>query len=336
MAEGKGENASQSPAGLYSAGTGDPLALDQFTMTEGATLSYNNWCDVDRSLKTLVAMVAGYQALGKDDAKVMIGVKHGNPCGVGVRFGSDTVGAATALVDGDPLSLFGGLVIANFPITEAEATVLAQHKKGEAPKRILDAVVAPSFTPEALEILGRKNGACRFLINEALGDERLQPTAGARMLRPVRGGFLAQGEYEYILDWNDPDFATTAELTDEQKNDIVMAWAIGSRSNSNTITIVKDGMLLGNGTGQQSRVDAAKLAIARATDRGHDLTSAVAYSDSFFPFADGPLTLTDAGITTIFATSGSMNDTVVAEAVKEAGATLVTIPDSKARGFFGH
>ena len=336
VAEAKGENASQSPAGLYSAGTDDPLALDTFNMIEGAALSYNNWCDVDRSLKTLVAMVAGYQALGKDDAKVIIGVKHGNPCGVGVRFGDDTTGAATALVDGDPLSLFGGLVIANFPITKAEAKVLAEHQKGDAPKRILDAVVAPSFTSEAFEILGRKNGACRFLENPALGDERLRPTSDARMLRPVRGGFLAQGEYEYILDWDDPDLATTAELSEGQKNDIVMAWAIGSRSNSNTITIVKDGMLLGNGTGQQSRVDAAKLAIARATDRGHGLAGAVAYSDSFFPFPDGPLTLTDAGITTIFATSGSVNDETVAEAVKEAGATLVTIPDSSARGFFGH
>lgn len=336
VAECKGENAPQSPAGLYSAGTDDPLALDQFQMLEGSTLSYNNWCDVDRSLKTLVAMVTAYRKAGQSEAKVMIGVKHGNPCGVGVRFGDDTIGAATALVDGDPLSLFGGLVIANFPVTEAEAEVLAQHKKGDAPKRILDAIVAPSFTEEAMEALRRKNGACRFLVNEALGDERLQPTEGAMMLRPVRGGFLAQGEYEYIVDLSDTELATTAELSAEQKNDIIMAWAIGSRSNSNTITIVKDGMLLGNGTGQQSRVDAAKLAIARATDRGHDLSGAVAYSDSFFPFPDGPLTLTEAGITTIFATSGSMNDSVVADAVKEAGATLVTIPDSKARGFFGH
>lgn len=336
VAEGKGENASQSPAGLYSGGTDDPLALDKFTMLEGATLSYNNWCDVDRSLMTLVAAASAFKLAGKDDAKVIIGVKHGNPCGASVRFGSDTAGATKAMVEGDPLSLFGGTVISNFAIDAAEAEILVAHMAGEAPKRILDCMIAPSFTEEAMTLLRRKNGACRFLVNEALGDERLRPTEGARMLRPVRGGFLAQGAYEFILDWNHEELEANGEVSEEVKIDMLLSWAIGSRSNSNTITIVKDGMLLGNGTGQQSRVDAAKLAITRATDRGHDLTGAVAYSDSFFPFPDGPLTLTDAGISAIFATRGSLNDEKVKEAVIEAGAAFVTLPDSIARGFFGH
>jgi phosphoribosylaminoimidazolecarboxamide formyltransferase/IMP cyclohydrolase len=336
VVECKGENAPQSPAGFYSADTGDPLALGAFTFLEGSPLSYNNWCDVDRSLKVLVSAVSAYRLSDIEDSKVIIGVKHGNPCGVGVRFGSDTKEATKVMVESDPLSLFGGLVISNFAIGVDEATILVQHMTDEAPKRILDAVVAPGFSPEALEMLRRKKGGCRFLVNEALGDERLAPTTGARMLRPVRGGFLAQGEYEFILDWNHEELQITGEVDEATKKDLLLAWAIGSRSNSNTITIVKDGQLLGNGTGQQSRVDAAKLALARAVDRGHDLSGASAYSDSFFPFPDGPLTLTDAGVTAIFATRGSINDEKVAGAVKGAGASFVTLPDSIARGFFGH
>jgi phosphoribosylaminoimidazolecarboxamide formyltransferase/IMP cyclohydrolase len=334
VVECKGENAPQSPAGLYSVGTSDPLALDKFKLLEGSALSYNNWCDVDRSLKTLTTIAAGYKNLNKTNLKIIIGVKHGNPCGVGSAV--DSAEATKLMVEGDPLSLFGGLVITNFAITKTEAEILISHETKEAPKRIIDAVVAPSFTNEAMEILRRKNGACRFLENSALGDSKLSMTSGAKMLRPVRGGFLAQGEYEFILDWNSPDLEVSSELSESIKLDMTLAWAIGSRSNSNTITIVKDGQLLGNGTGQQSRVDAAKLSISRALDRGHSLAGSVAYSDSFFPFPDGPLTLTDAGVTAIFATRGSVNDEKVAKAVTDTGATLATLPDSLARGFFGH
>ena len=116
--------------------------------------------------------------------------------------------------------------------------------------------------------------------------------------------------------------------------------AIGMRiivSNSNTITIVKDGRLLGNGVSQQDRKGAAKLAaFLRAKDAGHDTKEAVAYSDSFFPFTDGPEILISAGIKVIFATSGSVRDKEVLEFCKEKGIIFVTIPDKDGRGFFRH
>ena len=124
----------------------------------------------------------------------------------------------------------------------------------------------------------------------------------------------------------------------------MLAWAIGSNANSNTITIVKDGKLIGNGVGQQDRVGAAKLAIMRADDASFALSGqeraklegAVAYSDSFFPFSDGPEVLIDRGIKTIFATSGSVNDKEVIEFCKNRGVTLVMYPDKTARGFAWH
>jgi len=99
---------------------------------------------------------------------------------------------------------------------------------------------------------------------------------------------------------------------------------------------VKDGMLIGNGVGQQDRVGCCELALKRARDAGHDPKGAVAYSDSFFPFEDGPQVLADAGIRAIFATSGSMRDGVVKLALDKAGVRFYALPDAEARGFFGH
>ena len=179
----------------------------------------------------------------------------------------------------------------------------------------------------------------------------------APRFRYVRGGFLAQPNYRFLLDFKDPDLKVFGEPLDlETKEDLLLAWAIGSTSNSNTITIVKDGMLIGNGTGQQDRVGAAELAIKRAIDAGHGsftwwgkllrflgvnytknaLKGAVAYSDSFFPFGDGPKMLLKAGVETILSTSGSVKDQEIQALFLKAGRRFVQLPDSKARGFYGH
>ena len=127
--------------------------------------------------------------------------------------------------------------------------------------------------------------------------------------------------------------------------DVVLAWAVGCTSNSNTITIVKEGRLYGNGVGQQDRVGAAKLAIFRADDAAKfapqpeekaDLENTVAYSDSFFPFPDAPEVLINRGIKTIFSTSGSVNDEKIIELCKSRGVDLIMLPDAEARGFYQH
>jgi phosphoribosylaminoimidazolecarboxamide formyltransferase/IMP cyclohydrolase len=145
----------------------------------------------------------------------------------------------------------------------------------------------------------------------------------------------------------------------EKLRDIILSWAVGCTSNSNTITLVKDGRLYGNGVGQQDRVGAAKLAISRAeesfntqknsgaflqplagTFRAQNfseyLEGAIAYSDSFFPFPDAPEVLIHAGIKTIFSTSGSVNDEKIIELCKNKGVNLILLPDSEARGFYQH
>ena len=132
---------------------------------------------------------------------------------------------------------------------------------------------------------------------------------------------------------------------DSVLKDLVLAWAIGCTSNSNTITLVKEGRLYGNGVGQQDRVGAAKLAIFRADDaakfadatiESSDLENAVAYSDSFFPFPDAPEVLINRGIKTIFSTSGSVNDEKIIELCKSKNVNLIMLPDKEARGFYQH
>jgi phosphoribosylaminoimidazolecarboxamide formyltransferase / IMP cyclohydrolase len=154
--------------------------------------------------------------------------------------------------------------------------------------------------------------------------------------RYVRGGYLEQPNYTFVLELDDPAVQRTGPLTSAQARDLLLAWAIGSTSNSNTVTLVRDGQLLGNGVGQQDRVGGCALAITRATDAGHATEGSVAYSDSFFPFPDGAQLLVDAGVTAVFCTTGSVRDDVVRQAFTDAGVTVVQLPDRLARGFFGH
>ena len=195
----------------------------------------------------------------------------------------------------------------------------------------MDIVAAPSFSDGAIEILSRKKGKCRLLANPAILKAGLSSIDTEKRFRYVRGGFMEQPNYTFVP---------------EVKNaDVILAWAVGSTSNSNTITLVKDGRLYGNGVGQQDRVGAAKLAIFRADDEARfadsataqaDLENAVAYSDSFFPFPDAPDVLIERDIKTIFSTSGSVNDDKIIELCSQKGVNLILLPDTKARGFYQH
>jgi phosphoribosylaminoimidazolecarboxamide formyltransferase/IMP cyclohydrolase len=369
-----GENAYQAPAGLYGNLSFNPspqegrethddsLALPKFKILAGTAPSYNNWADVDRLLQTITHIAAGFDvnrntlsALRASPPKgessqlrqgfvgqaavvpmIAVGVKHGNSCGVAVS--DDPSLAIQKMLEGDLRAIFGGLVMVNFPVDEKLAEVLLTHKM-ESGRRLLDGIIAPSFTSGAIDLLKRKGDKCRFMVNPALLLLSKDSLDCHYRFRYVRGGFLAQPNYTFLLDLQKAEIVGNVgnkEINEIEKSDLVLAWAVGSTSNSNTVTIVKDGMLLGNGVGQQDRVGCCQLAIKRATDAGHNVTGAVAYSDSFFPFVDGVQTLADAGIKAIFATSGSVRDREVKDFCKEKDIGLYLIPDSEARGFFGH
>lgn len=327
-----GENAWQQPAALYATDSSDALAVSRCVVVEGTPLSFNNCCDIDRLFQTTTHVVVAIGPFGH----VAVAGKHGNPVGVcayGVVNDEDRTRTVRAdilrkMVMGDPRAIFGGLVMVTFEIDEEYAEILLTH--ASTSRRLLDAIIAPGFTPGAIAMLRRKGDKCRFVVNPALRDVRPSDLDHRLRVRFVRGGFLAQPNYTQVPDWAKLDLAREDYL------DIRLAWAIGATSNSNTVTLVKDGMLIGNGVGQQDRVGCCELAVKRARDAGHDPRGAVAYSDSFFPFKDGPEVLIQAGVRAIMATTGSVKDEDVAEVCRKHAVRLYRLPDAEARGFFGH
>lgn len=317
-----GENAYQTPAGLYKVHGDDPLAVHKFAVVAGQPPSYNNLCDIERMLQTMAHMAASGMT-----GPMALAVKHGNPCGA--AWHGQPKDVIERMIDGDKRAIFGGLVMTTFEINEELADILLTHGMTES-RRLLDGIAAPGFTPGAIEQLKRKGDKCRFLVNPALADLGHGSLDRRDRLRFMRGGFLKQPNYAFVPEWNAMGIAGSDRM------DIMLAWAIGATSNSNTITLVKDGQLIGNGVGQQDRVGCCQLALKRARDAGHDPKGAVAYSDSFFPFPDGPQTLIEAGIRAIFATTGSVNDNLTREVCSKADVRLYLLPDAEARGFFGH
>jgi phosphoribosylaminoimidazolecarboxamide formyltransferase/IMP cyclohydrolase len=192
------------------------------------------------------------------------------------------------------------------------------------------------------------------VVNPALANLDEKSLDGARRQRPVRGGTLEQPNYTFVQDLKADYMQTHGEPTDQQKQDMILAWAVGSTSNSNTITLVKNGQLIGNGVGQQDRVGAGQLALTRTTtelpeleEQGgkiilkvtldkKKLDGASAYSDSFFPFPDGPGLLAKAGIKAILTSSGSVADETVVKSLTDQGVSIVMVPDKTGRGFYLH
>ena len=331
-----GENAYQNPAGLYSnkitkPSSNDSLDLANFSLVAGTLPSYINFCDVDRMIQTVTHISAVFTANKRRMPFIAVGCKHGNACGAAI--GDDYLTVILNMIRGSTRAIFGGMVMVNFPVNQSVAEKLVFYLMSEGKRRLLDGVCAPSFSKEAIAILKRKGDRCRLFSNSSLTFLSLDK---APRFRYVRGGFLRQSNYTFVLDLNAPELEKIGQATIQQEDDLLLAWAIGSTSNSNTITLVRDNYLIANAVGQQDRVGACALAVERAREAGHETEGAVAYSDSFFPFVDGPEVLAEAGIKVVLASSGSIRDEEVKRFCKEKGIVLYLIPDKIGRGFFGH
>jgi phosphoribosylaminoimidazolecarboxamide formyltransferase / IMP cyclohydrolase len=330
-----GENAPMVPAGLYRnphTAPSDPLSLDKFKLVSGSSPSYNNLCDLDRLLQTATHIAATFDVNRGIVPQMAIGVKHGNACGAAI--GSDHATVIEGMIVGDPLALFGGLVMVNFPIEEKIADLILTFRSEK--RRILDGIIAPDFSSGAIEMLKRKGDKCRFLANPALSKMDYNSLDHNPRFRFVRGGFLSQPNYTFILNLKDPSLIKYGELTIKQENSLFLAKSLNDTSNSNTITIVLDDHSIGNAVGQQARVRGCNLGINLAGYSGHQTENAVAASDSFFPFPDGIEVLASGGIKAILTTSGSVNDHLTLDCCQQNGIVLYMIPDKIGRGFFGH
>jgi phosphoribosylaminoimidazolecarboxamide formyltransferase/IMP cyclohydrolase len=347
-----GENPQQAEAAFYADNrvASDPLGLDQFEHVQGMARSFINMTDIDRLLQTVTHIAAGFARNFGDVPFIAVGVKHGNACGVAVA--TSAVEAVQNMLEGDTRAIFGGVIMLNAAIDMDVAEALMHYAMDDDRARLLDGVVGASVTPEALKLLSRNK--LRVVINPALATLNEASLDTSRRQRPVRGGVLEQPNYDFILDFSADYVQQHGGLSDQQKRDMVLGWAVGCTSNSNTISLVKNGQLIGNGVGQQDRVGAGQLALTRTTialpeleEQGENivlrvtlnkakLSGAVAYSDSFFPFPDGPSLLASAGIKAILTTSGSVADDTVVTALTGQGVSLLMIPDKVGRGFYLH
>jgi phosphoribosylaminoimidazolecarboxamide formyltransferase/IMP cyclohydrolase len=224
---------------------------------------------------------------------------------------------------GDPDAAFGGVVAVTRPVAADLATELTSL--------FLEVVLAPAFEPAALEILAAKPNL-RLVVDERLGQEPPTPRAGGGepvdYLGSIRsaGGAILVGMPDDGVD--DPaEWVTLTSRTPsaQEAADLDLAWRLVRGVTSNAIVLVRDGQLVGLGSGQVSRVDACRQAVAKA-ERFHGpagARGAVAASDAFFPFADGPEVLLDGGVTAIVQPGGSLRDAEVLHAVEARGAVML-------------
>lgn len=298
-----GENPHQGAA-FYRLPQAPEGTLARAEVLGGKELSYNNYLDLDSAL----AIVREFPASEGPACAIL---KHGNPCGSAI---ADSLAEAYRIALAcDPISAFGSIVAVNGEVDRAAAELMA------APGNFIEALLAPSYTEEALEAL---RGA-RFGKN--LRILRTGPFAEGsigRNIRAISGGFLAQ-------DWDAPGagddeaswtIATDREPTDAEMRDLRFGWRICKHVRSNAIVVAKDGAGIGIGAGQMSRVDSVEIAVQKA---GEQAKGAVLASDAFFPFADGPEAAAAAGIQAIIQPGGSRRDEEVIAAANAHGLAMV-------------
>jgi phosphoribosylaminoimidazolecarboxamide formyltransferase/IMP cyclohydrolase len=234
-------------------------------------------------------------------------VKHGNPCGAAVAASIED--AFDRALASDPQSAFGMVCVLNRRVSGALGERLAE--------RFVDVVLAPGYEPQALELLAGKPST-RVLDDR----ERRGFDPGERDLKRVLGGVLVQDR-----DWDVEDRAgmelACGSPSEALWGDLLFAWRVCKHVRSNAIVIAKDLMTIGVGAGQQSRVDAVRIALDKARAHGHDPAGSVLASDAFFPFADGPQLALDAGVAAIVQPGGSKRDAEVIAAAEAAGAAMV-------------
>ena len=266
-----------------------------FTQLHGKELSYNNLQDIE-------AAVALVQDFSEPTFAIL---KHNNACGCASR--PTLLEAWTAALAGDPVSAFGGVLVANRPIDLATAR--------EIDKLFIEVLVAPAYEEGALEVLQSKKN--RILL------EQHQPIESSWSYRSMLGGVLAQETDRAVETKAEMKPVTKVVPTEGELEDLVFATKLVKHSKSNAIVLAKGGQLIASGVGQTSRVDALKQAIEKARHFGFELQGAVLASDAFFPFDDCVTLAAEAGITAIAQPGGSVRDADSIAAADAHGIAMV-------------
>jgi len=295
-----GENPHQSAA-FYIEKNAPVASIATAEKLHGKELSYNNLLDLDAAL-TLVREF--------DDPAAVV-IKHTNPCGC--EIGNDLVSAFLQAYAGDPVSAFGSILAFNRELDTATAEALAE------PGRFIEAIIAPGYSASAMEILTTKP---KWKNNVRLLRSTIERGSHASGLeyRRVTGGLLIQDRDDQQDPEDDYKVVTQRAPTAEELRDLKFAWKVCKHVKSNAIVLAKEGMLIGAGAGQMSRVDSSMIATFKAGDRSR---GSVIASDAFFPFRDGIDNAAKSGVTAAIQPGGSRNDDEVIQACNEHNIAMI-------------
>jgi phosphoribosylaminoimidazolecarboxamide formyltransferase / IMP cyclohydrolase len=300
-----GENPHQSAAFYREANVARGL-LAGWTQLQGKELSYNNIADADAAWEC-VKSFAGAAASGSSAAvAACVIVKHANPCGVAV--GANVGEAYAKAFKTDPTSAFGGIIAFNAPLDGATAEQVA--------KQFVEVLIAPEIMPQAREVFAAKQ-------NVRLLEVPLSRTMNALDMKRVGGGMLLQSADAAHVEAADIKVVTKKAPSTQQLQDLLFAWKVAKFVKSNAIVFCANGMTLGVGAGQMSRIDSARIAGIKAQNAGLTLQGSAVASDAFFPFRDGLDVVVDAGAACVIQPGGSMRDAEVIAAADERGIAMV-------------
>ncbi|MHB1539627.1 MAG: bifunctional phosphoribosylaminoimidazolecarboxamide formyltransferase/IMP cyclohydrolase [Solirubrobacteraceae bacterium] len=292
-----GENPHQRGAYYVEAGAPDHL-LAGVTQLHGKELSFNNLLDLS----------AARELAFDFDSPACAIVKHNNPCGCAI--GQDAAQAYQRAFACDPASAFGGVIALNRRVDRTSAEAIGGQ--------FVEVLLAPGFDADALELLREKKNV--RLLELAATPAQPPPLES----KPVLGGILLQDRDAVREQRAQMRVTSTREPSEREWQDILFAWKICMRVRSNAIVIARDGATVGIGAGQTSRVDAVRIAVAKAREFQPELLAGAALaSDAFFPFPDGPEAALHAGVSAIVQPGGSVRDELTTGAVDAAGAAMV-------------
>ncbi|MBK5204778.1 MAG: bifunctional phosphoribosylaminoimidazolecarboxamide formyltransferase/IMP cyclohydrolase [Polaromonas sp.] len=298
-----GENSHQQAAwyrDLYPA----PGSLVTAKQLQGKELSYNNIADAD----------AAWECVKSFTESACVIVKHANPCGVAT--GADALEAYGKAFKTDPTSAFGGIIALNCPLDERAALQIS--------KQFVEVLMAPSFTPEALEVMKAKANVRILQIDLPTGgDTAWQQGRNLIDIKRVGSGLLMQTADIHELVLADLKVVSKRQPTPAQLQDLLFAWTVAKYVKSNAIVFCAGGMTMGVGAGQMSRLDSARIASIKAQHAGLSLQGTAVASDAFFPFRDGLDVVVDAGATSVIQPGGSIRDDEVIAAANERGVAMV-------------
>ncbi|SDB48794.1 phosphoribosylaminoimidazolecarboxamide formyltransferase / IMP cyclohydrolase [Pseudidiomarina indica] len=293
-----GENSHQQAA-FYVESTPREASIATAVQLQGKELSYNNIADTDAALECVKSFA--------EPACVI--VKHANPCGVAIA--ADALSAYERAFTTDPTSAFGGIIAFNRELDEATATAIIE-------RQFVEVIIAPTVSAAARDVVATKPNV-RLLECGQWPAERSPSWDYKR----VNGGLLVQDSDLGEITAADLQVVTKKQPTEAQLKDLLFCWKVAKFVKSNAIVYARDGMTIGVGAGQMSRVYSAKIAGIKAADENLSVPGSVMASDAFFPFRDGIDAAAAAGISAIIQPGGSIRDDEVIAAADEHGIAMV-------------